>query len=242
MSQRNHRIPWIDELRGLAVLAMIAHHIAFNLIYFLGFSVPWLEAFMDSIAFEVLQTAFVAVFLGLSGICCHFTRRPLLRAGRVFLGALAVSAVTFLVYPDEAIWFGILHCLAVLMALYALFKKSLDRVPRLWGLLISAILFFLSFRIPGGKILWWDVPKMLYDSGLLMPLGFPAPSFESLDYVPLFPHLFLFSAGVFLGNRALPEGRMHSRLLAFCGRHSLLIYLLHQPIVFGLFFILEKLL
>ncbi len=240
MSQTNGRIPWIDELRGLAVLAMIAHHIAFNLIYFLGLSVPWLEAFMDSIAFEVLQTAFVAVFLGLSGICCHFTRHPAKRAGRVFLGALAVTVVTYIVYPDEAIWFGILHCLAVLMALYALFKKALCRVPRLWGVLISAILFLLSFRIPDGKFLWWDIPDALYTGGVLMPFGFPSPSFESLDYVPLLPHLFLFSAGVFLGNRALWEGRMHSRLLAFCGRHSLLIYLLHQPIVFGIFFLLDR--
>lgn len=242
VSQTNQRIPWIDELRGLAVWAMIAYHIAFNLIYFLGLDLPWLVAMMESPVLGVLHTAFVAVFLGLSGICCHFTRHPLKRAGRVFMGAMAVTLVTLLVYPDEAIWFGMLHCLAVLMALHALFKRMADRVPLKWGLLISALLFILSFKIPEGKLLWWNLPEILYQCGILMPIGFPSPSFESLDYVPLLPHLFLFSAGVFLGNQALPAGKMHSRFLAFCGRHSLFIYLAHQPIVFGIFLLLTEIL
>lgn len=242
MSQTNPRIPWIDELRGLAILAMIVHHIAFNLIYFLNLPIPWLSAFMDSFGFHALQTLFVAVFLGLSGICCHLTRHPFKRALRVFLGALAVTIVTYIFYPEETIWFGVLHCLAVLMALFALLKKQLIRVPRFWGVLISAILFFVFFRLGEGQLLWWTLPKSLFRGGILTPLGLASPSFQSLDYVPLLPHMFLFSLGIFAGNGVLPQGKRHSRILAFCGRHSLLIYLLHQPVIFGLFFGLDKLL
>lgn len=242
VSQKILRIPWIDELRGLAILAMILHHICFNLIYFLELSVPWLEAFMESILFKGIQTAFVAVFLCLSGICCHLTRHPLKRAARVFSGALLVTAVTYFMYPDEAIWFGILHCLAFCMALYALLKPYADRIPPRIGLPVFIAIFILTFGIPNGQILGLALPEALYQGGILMPLGFLSPDFQSLDYVPLLPHLFLFCIGVTLGNRVLPVGKAHSRFLAFCGRHSLFIYLVHQPAVFGIFFILSKIL
>jgi len=237
MEAKRTRIGWIDELRGLAILAMILHHIAFNCTYFLDSSPDWLDRILESRALGILQMLFVAVFLGLSGLCCHLTRRPWRRVGRVGLAAAAITLVTRIAFPAETIWFGILHCLAVCMALYALSGRQLKKVPPFWGIAASLLLFAVTYRLPDGYILGLALPEAMYTGGLLTVLGLPLPSFQSFDYVPLLPYAFLFLAGVFLGNMHLPEGRVHSRFLAFCGRHSLAVYLVHQPVVFGLFFL-----
>ncbi len=242
MEEKNKRIGWIDELRGLAICAMILYHIAFNMLYFLHLPLPWLRLAMESRWLGVLHVLFVAVFLGLSGICSHLTRRPWHRAGRVLCGAAVVTVVTFFAFPEQAIWFGVLHCLGVCMALEAFFGKYLRKIKPLWGLVISLALFILSYRVPEGYILTFALPDSVYMGGILTVVGFPDRFFSSLDYVPLLPHIFLFSAGVFLGCVPLPERGTHCRLLAFCGRHSLAVYLLHQPVVFGVFFLLGKIL
>ncbi len=240
MEQKGTRIGWIDELRGLAVWAMILYHIAFNLVYFLEVPLPWLKVVMESRGLHILHVLFVAIFLGLSGICSHFTRHPWHRVGKVAIGAAAVTVVTWILFLEEAIWFGVLHCLAVCMALEIIFGRHLKKIPPKWGTAVSLILFALTYRLPNGYILGLELPKELYAGGLLTMVGLPDMFYNSLDYVPLLPHIFLFVTGVFLGNMHLPHGRVHMKALAFCGRHSLALYLLHQPVVFGLFFLLDR--
>ena len=240
MEERTGRILWIDELRGLALVAMILHHIAFNIVYFVKLPIDGLAGFLEGGAFRALQLVFIGVFLGLSGICSHLSRRPLLRAGRVILGALAVTGVTYFVFPEDVIWFGVLHCLATCMALAALFGKYGKKVPPLWGAFVSLLLFAITYRVPDGFLLFWRLPKAWYIGGILTPFGFPDAFFGSMDYVPLLPHIFLFAAGFFLGNLRLPEGGGKVPFLGFLGRHSLMVYLLHQPLLFGIFFLLEK--
>ena len=78
----------------------------------------------------------------------------------------------------------------------------------------------------------------------LYPLGFPGPGFSSADYFPLLPWLFLFLVGAALGGWCLDhrESRLLTaplpRALTFPGRRSLLIYLLHQPVLYGVSFLL----
>ena len=99
---------------------------------------------------------------------------------------------------------------------------------------------FLSY----GELLTFRIPDMLYESNLLMPLGIYSESFYSADYFPLLPHFGFFLLGAVLGRTVyarkeslLPKinsRRLPIRFLCFCGRHSLLIYLLHQPILAAL--------
>ncbi len=240
MEERTERILWIDELRGFAICVMILHHIAFNSIYFLELPIAWLSSFLESGAFRALHLLFLAVFLGLSGVCSHFSCHPYKRAGRVFLAALAVTAVTCIAYPEEAIWFGILHLLAFSMLLAAALGKYGKKVSPVWGITLSLLLFMLTYRVPDGFLLSFPLPAALYQSEFLVPLGFAPVSFASLDYDPILPYFFLFAAGFFLGNLRLPKGGGRFSFFGFCGRHSLLVYLLHQPVVFGLFFLLTK--
>lgn len=241
MEEKTTRIGWIDALRGLAVAAMIIYHIAFNINDFLNLSLPWLERTMESRFLEILHTIFVAIFLGLSGICSHLTRRPWGRTIRVLIGAMAVTAVTYAVFPAQTIWFGVLHCLAVCMALERIGRRWIGKIPPVPGIILSLVLFGITYRISDGFLLWYRLPAEWYSGGILTAVGFHSPFFQSLDYVPLLPHIFLFSAGVFIGKLSLPKGKIRCRFLEFLGRHSLAVYLLHQPIIFGVFFLLETL-
>ncbi len=233
------RILWLDALRGFAIFAMLLHHLAFTLTTFFPVSLPFLYAALESRAFGILQPLFVALFFGISGISSGFSRKPFVRAGRVLLCALLVTLVTFLAFPEDTIWFGVLHCLGLLMLLYALFKKWILKIPPVWGLMLSLLLFCLCFRVPEGFILSFPLPKALYRGGLFTNFGFSSPHFRSFDYVPLIPHIFMFFAGVCIGRFSLPAGKRKFSFFAFLGKYSLWVYLLHQPLFFGIFRLIE---
>ena len=109
------------------------------------------------------------------------------------------------------------------------------------------LLFWLFYHVQSGWIgltpqLSLRVPDVLYQSNWLFPFGFHNSSFHSSDYFPLFPYLFLFWAGMFLARLRLPElcYRSHCRALAFLGRNSIWIYLFHQPLVYGLLWLIFR--
>jgi len=89
------------------------------------------------------------------------------------------------------------------------------------------------------------LPKSMYSSNWLFWLGFPTPQFYSSDYFSIIPWIFMFFFGVFLG-RYSRIGKFPSVFkkkffspLDFVGRHALIIYILHQPILLGLFMLIQ---
>ncbi len=244
MENTGKRIYWIDELRGLAIWAMIIYHIAFNVIDILALPVPWLRAIMYGKLLGILHPLFVGIFVTLSGICSHFSRRPILRAAKVLAAAMVVTVVTRVIFPEDTIWFGILHCLGVCMLFAPLAKKLSEKVPPIPGFAMGLLLFLVTYHLSDGYLgfgnLSVSLPDAWYRGGILTVLGFCDSSFTTYDYAPLLPHIFLFFGGAFLGRIGFAPGKCHSRFLAFCGRHSLWVYLLHQPIIFGIFMLLDK--
>lgn len=132
--------------------------------------------------------------------------------------------------------------------LFAALRPLLEKIPPLTGVLVSALLFFTTWHLPAGRlslfgVTLWQIPEALRSVPWLFPLGLHGASFASADYFPLFPWLFLFLAGSFLGVWA-KEGKLpsfvyrsRSRFLAVTGKNSLLIYLLHQPVLMAVFLI-----
>jgi uncharacterized membrane protein len=125
----------------------------------------------------------------------------------------------------------------------------LEPVPPVWGLVFSAALFALTRHAQTGVIglkalFSVPLPRFLFANQLTAALGFPPAGFLSSDYFPLIPWLFLFLCGYFLYR--LREGRwqefppLHWRVpgLDWLGRHSLTVYLLHQPILYLLVVVL----
>ena len=87
-----------------------------------------------------------------------------------------------------------------------------------------------------------ELPPVLYSTSFLFPLGFPDSNFFSSDYFPLLPYLFLFLAGMFLARLPLPQAfyQQHSRSLSLLGKNSLWVYLLHQPVIYAVLWLIFR--
>lgn len=220
------RIWEIDALRGLCILGMILVHLVYDLTELYGFF-RW----NYPPAFEfVMEWGGTAFFL-ISGISATLGSHSLRRGLTVFGCAMIVTAVTLgmwkLGFSDEGIVirFGVLHCLGICMVLW----HPLRKLP-LWaletaGVLLAALGVWVQRLRVGNPYLFW--------------LGLVTSGFSSADYFPLLPFLGFFLLGAVLGRllyaekcSLLPKADRQNpviRFLTLCGRHSLLIYLLHQP-------------
>ncbi len=242
----------LDELRGFAVLCMVFFHGFFSVYMVLESRDAWrLIQF-----FRPAEPYFAALFLFISGICSTLSASNLKNALRLTGVAVAISAVTVLgtkfLEIDMSIYFGIIHLIAVCLFLAAALDRIKVRWPAVW--LVTSLVFFLigydliygepflpfaglsrlGIRLPYGfEGMWW-----------LLPFGFPEPSTPYMaDYFPIIPWVFMFLIGRFtalLGRGKLPRF-MEKKLippLGYLGRHALIIYVLHQPVIFGLCYII----
>lgn len=237
--KKHARIDLLDAVRGVAILAMVFYHALFDLTAIFGVRIPlfaWLTP---------LEPPFAGAFILLAGLSCRFSHNNLRRALRVLAIAAAVTIGTVLFLPDETIWFGILHFMGVAILLYIPCRPLLDRTPAAVSLPVLGALFVLTYTLPSSGL--FGIPGLFgvvlptdwFSTPYLFWLGLPSPSFASADYFPLLPWLFLFLIGAVLGTpvkeRRLPEWFYNARVpvLAGAGRNTLLIYALHQPILYG---------
>lgn len=227
MTEQKQRIWELDALRGICILGMIVVHSFFDFSYFGGISLTlpgW---------FVFIRQYGHVLFVLISGICVTLASRSFQRGVVVFGAGLLITYVTMFIdqilgFPNMRIWFGILHMLGICMMLYPLFK----RLPR-WALALCGIAFIaLGF--------WFETFTISVD--YLFPLGLRSGHiFTGSDYFPIFPGFGWFLVGAFLGKTVyrkkqtlLPRVNAENEILRFfrfCGKHSLLIYLAHQPIL-----------
>jgi uncharacterized membrane protein len=232
--QTFHRWPWLDAARGFAILMMIAFHFCFDLVYWqladfqLLSDWRWM-AWRNGIVGLFLLIMGVSLVLAADNPAAHFWRRLI----RVACCAGLISAVSWVMFADRFIYFGILHfvVLASLLGKILLRLKSLDR----WSVwLLLALLCLAAIWLPGAKAL---------DPRTLNWLGMAAHKPQTEDYVPLLPWFGVVLFGMVLGHclRCLPGQEYHLAIPQICrpvaelGRHSLLIYMLHQPLLMSLF-------
>lgn len=232
------RIWEIDFLRGLAIILMVGYHILFDLgefsgvKRFLGFSTD-----MSSVTWSAAQYFFAGLFVVLSGTSSTLSRSNVRRGLRLLAVSLAVSAATYVFDPSSAVYFGILQCLAISMLIYgAAFEKAGPVACGAWG----ALVLVLGAALPVLK----RALAVRFD--WLLPFGIHSPSFSSFDYFPLIPWLGVFLVGVALGKsayaakRSLLPWRLPRTFVNAAGRHSLLIYIVHQPVIMGVLYVLGR--
>ena len=232
------RIWEIDFLRGVAIILMVCYHILFDLgefsgvKRFFGFSTD-----LGSAAWTAAQYFFAGLFVILSGISSTLSRNNVRRGLKLLAVSLAVSAATFVFDPSSAVYFGILQCLAISMLIYgAAFEKAGPVGCGAWGLLV----FGLGAVLPVLK------KGLAVRSDWLLPLGIPGSSFSSFDYFPLIPWLGIFLIGSALGKsvyasrRSLLPWLLPETFINTAGRHSLLIYIVHQPVIMGVLYVLGR--
>ncbi|MEP7207766.1 MAG: heparan-alpha-glucosaminide N-acetyltransferase [Casimicrobiaceae bacterium] len=233
--RRPTRIDAIDALRGIALCLMFAYHFAFDLRYF---GVVALDFENDGfwLGFRALIVTLFLTLVGVSIVLADQNgttlRRFLRRLAIVAAGALAVTVASLVLFPGSFIYFGILHCIVVA----SLLAWPVRHRPRL-ALAVGAVIVLAG--------LTYASPR--FDSMGLSWIGFATRKPVTEDYVPLVP----WSAAVFLGL-ALGRGLLHDRIptlrplaaapraIRWLGRHSLLVYLVHQPVLMGVLWLLVR--
>ncbi len=221
------RIDLIDAARGLAVILMVIHHLLFDLVEFLGAPI-WL---FENPVFDPLHYFFAGLFIFLSGLSSQFSRSNVKRGLKVFAIAMAFTLVTSLPFVGMPIRFGVLHLLGFCMVFYGLTRQVWDKMPR-----VAAPIIYIALLVGSAlatRMIRIDVPY-------LYMFGWLQPGFYSADYFPIFPWMFVFLlgtwAGFFVIEHKLPEWFYQKRVAFFpaVGKKALIIYIVHQPVLYGL--------
>lgn len=232
------RYALLDELRGLDLVSMMLYHACWDMMFLFGIWMDWYAGMPG----RLWQQTICWVFILLSGFCLPLGHRPL-RRGLIISGAgVLVTAVTLLFMPEDRVVFGVLTLLGAAMLITGLLQPLLQKIPAWAGLVVSLLLFAATYHTQDG--FWqlgpWQMllPGVWYANLFTAFFGFFPRGFFSTDYFPLLPWLFLFWAGYYLhkavGRRRMePLRRPVCPALGWMGRHSLLLYLLHQPVIYG---------
>lgn len=242
MEQTRHayRRQWeVDAIRGIAIILMIAYHFIFDLAFF-GAYASNMYRFSWQLVARSIGTTFILV-MGISLTLTYHRLKPdvdhkqlfrkYLQRGAILLGwGMVISVVTYFFLGRQFVVFGILHLLGIASILAFPFLRS-----RWVGLAGGVAAIGLGIYLNSIEAL---TPWLLW-------LGVPQARRTMVDYYPIFPWLGVVLLGVFLGFTLYPRGNRrytlpdlsHTapiRALCYLGKHSLLIYLLHQPILLGI--------
>jgi uncharacterized membrane protein len=256
---KSNRAFELDLLRGFAIFMMILHHFAYDLRFIFEYKVfgfissecDWFWAFP--------QPFFIFVFIVISGICCQFSRNNFKRALKLGLVAIAFSAVTITAdhffHLECSVYFNVLHVLTVSTLLFAVFdhfeqKKTGGRESRGGDMTLFSIVIIFFWLLQAIRF-YHDKIKC----GWVSILGIdPHPDYALAigDEMGLIPWVGVFFLGVLIGRHVYKSKEtlfpntpkaVHavSRPFEWIGRNSLLVYILHQPVILGILYLLQYL-
>lgn len=231
---RSDRLWEIDALRGLAIIMMIVYHLLWDLSALGGYAINVYSGF-----WRYFQVTTASLFTGLVGVSMALRYQAMReqrkisyapffwRGAAIFSWGLVVGIVTFLFDPSMYVRWGILHLIGFSIVV------SWPLLRFRWPNLALALALLLAGRV---------VMRAGLDFSWLDWLGLDASPRQAFDYFPMIPWLSLPLLGLFVGNslyahvaRRLPLPALGDapliRLLRLMGQNSLLIYLLHQPIL-----------
>jgi len=223
--KKKNRIQVIDGIRGFSILLMVGHHFLYDLTEICD-APEWI--FTNPI-FDALHYFFAGVFILLSGVSSIYSSSNIKRGIKTLVCACIITLVSW--FMGSAIWFGILHLLGTCMVFYGLTHKLWEKIPRVLASVIYILGIIICSPLTRG---------LICDCRYLWMLGWTYDGFLSYDYFPFLPWVFVFLLGTCLGGY-IKEGRMPQSfytmkvpVLAGIGQKTLSIYMLHQPVLYGL--------
>lgn len=220
------RLGFFDALRGLTMISMALFHGAYDLAYLYGLPMPW---FTEGIFQDTWRASISWVFLFIAGWMCTLSHNNFTRARKYAAVAVIVWLATTIASVDDSINFGIIYCMAACTFVVAVTKPIVDKLPPRLTFCMLLLLFFITRSIPHHT---YVIIGMAW-------LGFPDADFISGDYYPLVPFIFMYLAGYMAARivsntcSGYPDWMYDHPLplLEALGRHALVFYLLHQPVI-----------
>lgn len=244
MEKHLSRIHEIDFLRGIAFLLMVFDHLIVDIILLFSSTLDSeLKIFVYDLAKSIhqnptyyyLKTIFCqAMFIYISGLSSKFSRNVLKNGFKLLIIALSLTAVTFVfsIITDEnyTIHFGILHCLACCMILTPILNKLLN-YSKIHFVLVGVLLFVIG-------IYCYNLDKSSFSHYFYFLFGGYPDGYKTMDYFPITPYIFVYMLGMIISNyvyykkRSLFNNKLYLRPLNFLGRNTLVLYFIHQVILF----------
>jgi len=231
----------LDLLRTIAIICMAVYHTAFDLSQFYDWEIDVFDG-----GWKLLARGTAILFLLLVGTAAAVSddragersrdvrwKRHLRRFMSIGAGAFIVSLATYAADPETYIRFGILHLIAV-SALILPLTPRLKWITILPGIILIALPFLL--------------PSITANTELLLPFGIKPAGFRSVDYFPMIPWFGVILIGYAIGYWAYVKGTLKMKneklkkpiisSLTWPGRHALMCYMLHQPIIIALLWLI----
>ena len=250
MAAKKNRAPELDFLRGFALLLMFIQHVSYDLKY--EFGVPGFNYLESNWFWAFVHPSWLVIFVGVSGICCTFSRNNLKRGLKLLAVAAGLTLGTYLITRFAGIncliIFNVLALLSLSILLYT-FVQFIEKKAGIRPAVINVLLgaFGVYFTVLGGTINYMDYSTQ---NLIFLPVGFAIKNAPAVaDYMNLFPWLGVFMIGCVIGRVCYSEKKslltdnlkkLHKAAapIEFIGRHSLIIYLVHQPVVYGVLYLI----
>lgn len=221
------RYRWLDNWRGIAIILMIIFHTCYDIHY-----VKWLDLDIYNnnfwLVFRIIIVSLFTYAMGISLFLTHSQRIQIKHVKNRLLqlggAAILISIVTYIVFGDRFIFFGILHCMA-LASVVGLFFLRFSH----WNIVIGGMIIMI-----GGFF-----QHTAFNTPFLQWLGMMTYKPATEDYTAFFPWFGVVLLGIYTGqyiythSNKSPNKVKKEAVLQKLGQHSLLIYLIHQPIIFG---------
>lgn len=233
--QADKRFAILDTYRGFVIINMIAFHFLYDVFMAFGIDRTWYFQPVNRIWQQFICWSFIL----LSGWVWPYGASKALKRG-IFLNfcGLIITAVTAIAMPSQIVIFGVLNFLGCAVLLVIPLEKLLKKLPSMLGLIAFFALFIIFYYCNT-----WSIG---IESILLIPIGFPTRGFFSSDYFSILPWFFLYVTGYYLG-RMLENKKGFLRIsdvkipvLDIIGRKSIWIYLIHQPLCYGICLLLFR--
>lgn len=236
----NKRYLTIDLIRGISVISMVLYHLMYDLKYMFDQDMP----FFSIQKCYIWQQSICISFIIIAGISLNFNSKKLHHGIKLLITSILITIVTHVFVREYAIYFGIIHFLAIGIIIIFLLEKFLNKIHNLLGFILNLGIFVIirtsyylnsSFHI--------NIFKFLSKFKLGFIFGFPKNGFYSSDYFPIFPWIFLLITGFYLGKIIKFDSLLkikNNNIFVIIGQKSLEIYLLHQVIIYSVLSLILK--
>ncbi len=244
---KHERIVLLDILRGCAMIYVMLYHVMFDICFIFGRSAP---PFLTpgNAFFEALHVFFLWILFAVSGMCSNMSRSSLKRGTLLYIAGYGITVATELFMPSELIVFGVLSCFGACMVICDLLSPLINKAGSKKYIIsaVCVVLWFIFRNVYHGRIelIFTTISFNTDNAKWLYPLGIIGKGFASADYFPLIPYIFMFLCGKCAADTLLPlisKVKARSGPVGFIGKHSLIFYAAHQPLILLLLWIVFSL-